>query len=557
MESLTMFSNGGESKMEKMLTAIDQPADARFGGRLRLAHLWWKLKPVALLILGFALMHAFLPNCKADTPLLSPEAKRALRLQPGVVLVYVTYKVEAFNDSFPCGVSGSGFLYRPDGYLITNGHVVQFANVKDLQAQKAFVREVGRCIFDHFERKGHPEAEIQAALKAHPEKVVWSNPDIDVVFDNGTDYKGEIKAYSDPISAGGKDVAVIKIDAKNLPTVQLGHSDGLSVGDEVSVIGYPGAANLNTSRESALVPTVTNGRISAVNKVMAHGTPVIQSDVNITHGNSGGPAFDAKGNVIGIATFGSQEAAGLNFFVPIDTAWEFVRQAGAEPVSGTFDSVWSEALDAYTAQHWGKAHTLLGSALELMPNQPDAIKLQRQAAANQRNAGTSGAIAEMFESPSPVLIGGGLVLVAIICIGVLVLVKSNGSSKAKPAGKGEVPVIVPGAVQLPASTTLGALHITSGPLKGKQYVIPISGLLIGRDPQKCFIVLPGENVGREHAWVMPMDNGKDVAVIDRGSANGTYVNSTSTERIKKALLHNGDKIFICRDDSTEIVYYRS
>ena len=115
------------------------------------------------------------------------------------------------------------------------------------------------------------------------------------------------------------------------------------------------------------------------------------------------------------------------------------------------------------------------------------------------------------------------------------------------------PALAPG----PAAAALGALHITSGPLKGKQYPIPTSGLLIGRDPQKCFIVLPGENVGREHAWVMPMENGRDVAVIDRGSANGTYVNSTSTERIKKAMLHNGDKIFICRDNSTEIVYYRS
>jgi pSer/pThr/pTyr-binding forkhead associated (FHA) protein len=78
-------------------------------------------------------------------------------------------------------------------------------------------------------------------------------------------------------------------------------------------------------------------------------------------------------------------------------------------------------------------------------------------------------------------------------------------------------------------------------------------LLIGRDPSLCTVVLPDDTVSKEHAWVVPLDNG--VAVIDRSSANGTYVNSTESPRIAKMVLKNGDRIFIGRKNPTEITYF--
>ncbi|MBZ5727031.1 MAG: trypsin-like peptidase domain-containing protein [Acidobacteriia bacterium] len=540
-----------------MPTGIDRAPNPGRRGRWSRAHNRTKRNLAALLVTLAGIL-ALAANCGAADPTLSAEARHALRLQPGVVLVYVSYDFTILDYQFKCSSSGSGFLYRPDGYMITNGHVVQLANRKDLQARAALSNAINQCIVDTIKGSRLTDEQRQDVvnqIKAAPATAFHGkDPEISVVLDNGSSYKGEIKAYSDPVSEGGKDVAVIKIDGRNLPTVPLGHSDGVSVGDEVTVIGYPGAANLLVSRESALIPTVTHGRISAVNKIMAKGTPVLQSEVTINHGNSGGPAFDDKGNAIGIATYGSQEASGFNFFVPIDTAWEFVRQAGADPASGPFDTVWTEALDAYSAQHWKKAHALIGSALELMPNQPDVMKLQRQAAANERSLGPGASILESLESP-PILIGGGLILAAIVIVAIVFL-KPSRAPVAGPAAPVESAGMRPTTVQTPPPMNLGALHITSGPLKGKQYPIPKTGLLIGRDPQKCIIVLPGDNVGREHAWVMPMENGRDVAVIDRGSANGTYLNSTDTERIKKALLQNGDRIFICRENSTEIAFYR-
>jgi len=78
---------------------------------------------------------------------------------------------------------------------------------------------------------------------------------------------------------------------------------------------------------------------------------------------------------------------------------------------------------------------------------------------------------------------------------------------------------------------------------------------VGRDPSLCSVVLQDDTVSKEHAWIVPLDNG--VAVIDRSSANGTYVNSTDSPRISKMLLKSGDHIFIGRKDATEITYFGS
>ena len=174
--------------------------------------------------------------------------------------------------------------------------------------------------------------------------ITHSTPDLKVYLANRKDYAAEIKAYSGPIGEG-KDVAILKIDATNLPTVKLGNSDNIHIQEPIIVIGYPGVASpidLNAlSNESLFIPTVTNGHVSAV-KSDYKGTPVIQSDAAITHGNSGGPAFNEAGEVIGIATFGSaKEVAGFNFFVPINTGLEFVHQAGTQPESGLFNQLWA------------------------------------------------------------------------------------------------------------------------------------------------------------------------------------------------------------------------
>ena len=519
------------------------------------------------------------------TSLLTPEAKRDLELQPGVVFIKVSFEATLGGYSCQAGASGTGFLYRPDGYLITNGHVAQWARSNDSSADnsrmetaipclvKGVIRDaqnkLGRQLTD--EEQNALLAQVVQAIKAGSVHIK-GDPTIEVDLDNGQKFQGEIKAYSDPITEGGKDIAIIKIDGRNLPTVALGNSDEVSVGDPITVIGYPGRANI--SDESSLVATVTNGRISAIKKQDFKGTPVLQSEATIDHGNSGGPGFDANGRVIGIATF-STGGSGINFFVPIDTAMEFVRQAGSSPERGPFDKLWLDALDAYAGQHWTKAHGLMGSVLEMMPEQPDAKKLQLQAGANI----PTNPFAKMVDAYGmPVVLGGSGAVLAVIALVVFLIARPKGTQQAaRPVAPATMPLasappqrpiagpgheapppLQPGPAAPPVlngSGTYGSLQIANGALAGNRFAIPKNGLLIGRDPSRCAVVLPLDSVSKEHAWVVPLDNG--VAVIDRNSSNGTYVNSTDSPRINKVILKDGDRIFVGRSNPTEIMYLSS
>ncbi|MBV9759179.1 MAG: trypsin-like peptidase domain-containing protein [Acidobacteriaceae bacterium] len=508
----------------------------------------------------------------ADSPQLSADEHRILETSPAVVFIQVWYTgVIQFAGHEPrefvkLTSTGTGFLYRPDGYIITNAHVVQDANIKDETARN---HRMGRVV---------EQAKLfikQNQIRDRVAGLDTTAPHFEIFLNNHTSYTGEIKVYSDPSFVNnGKDIAIIKIDANNLPTVKLGNSDDVHVGEPVEVIGYPGVA-MNSeiiSKQSELVPSVTNGHLSAV-KVDYKGTPVLQSDAAITHGNSGGPAFDPDGKVIGIATYGNEEQiAGFNFFVPINTALEFVRQAGAEPQSGEFDKTWANALDAYQQGDWGSAHRLLADVLSMMPNQPDAARLENVAAHNERNETSFDRMRR----------GGGALLwpiVGIVVVLILALIVWRMAASRKPvlatAGGPPIPPphfatapppSAPAAAPAPAPTKVlppsspasssqafGVLQVTAGVLNGNRFPVPKAGVLIGRDSAKCNIVIADDTVSKEHAWVVPVDN--EVVVIDRGSSNGTYLNSTDSPRINKVALKNGDRIFIGKKGAAVLTYF--
>jgi serine protease Do len=165
------------------------------------------------------------------------------------------------SDS-PSESLGSGFIVSSDGYILTNAHVVDGADVVTV--------------------KTTDKREYRA-------KVV------------GADKQS--------------DVAVLKIDAKNLPVVKIGDPNGSKVGQWVVAIGSPyGFDN-----------TVTSGIISAKSRALPNEnyTPFIQTDVPVNPGNSGGPLFNLQGEVIGINSMIYSQTGGfqgLSFAIPINEA---------------------------------------------------------------------------------------------------------------------------------------------------------------------------------------------------------------------------------------------
>ena len=185
-----------------------------------------------------------------------------------VVAINITATSEPnfFGQTTETAGAGSGFILTPDGYIVTNYHVVGDADT------------------------------------------------VKVTLYNGDTYDAQYIGGDEDY-----DIAVIKIDAADLPNVTLGNSDSLNVGDHVLAIGNP---------LGDLTFSMSEGIASSVNRTIdVEGTPfnMIQVTAAINPGNSGGPLFNEYGEVVGIvsakySSYASQSVEGLGFAIPINDA---------------------------------------------------------------------------------------------------------------------------------------------------------------------------------------------------------------------------------------------
>lgn len=164
--------------------------------------------------------------------------------------------------------SGSGFIVAPDGKILTNAHVVDGAET------------------------------------------------VTVRLSDNTEYQARVIGKDKQT-----DIALLKIDARNLPVVKLGNSDQLSVGEWVLAIGSP----------FGLDYSATQGIVSALSRRLPNETyvPFIQTDAAVNPGNSGGPLFNTRGEVVGVNSqiySNTGSYAGLSFAIPINTVRNVVAQ---------------------------------------------------------------------------------------------------------------------------------------------------------------------------------------------------------------------------------------
>jgi S1-C subfamily serine protease len=201
----------------------------------------------------------------ADGELLDAYSRAVIRVVERVGPAVVSISV---GQGGPRQGSGSGVLFTPDGYLLTNAHVVR------------------------------------------------SGRRLEVALTDGRTEPGQVLGVDPPT-----DLAVVRVEGSGLPFAEFGSSGGLKVGQLAIAIGNPLGFS---STVSAGVVSALGRTMRAQNRRLMEG--IIQSDVALNPGNSGGPLVDSAARVIGINTAVIFGAQGISFAVPIDTAKWVVSQ---------------------------------------------------------------------------------------------------------------------------------------------------------------------------------------------------------------------------------------
>ena len=265
------------------------------------------------------------------------------------------------------GAAGSGFFVNSNGYIITNGHVV-FSNTESNYLDD-------------------PETTNLILIRAAVEWILTREPDADsdrILFlfefflENGRIKESTLQPFvvlgeeqaedipekglkativGRPSPFSERDLAILKINRSNTPSLRLGDSDKAAVGQDVFIFGYPGVVDSHPilSEVTRINPTFTKGVISAKRETN-FGTPALQTDAAITFGNRGGPALNLQGEVIGVANMGSiadgQLAAGFNFLIASNVVRDYLKENGVDNEPGPIDETYHRGLSFLYA----KAH---------------------------------------------------------------------------------------------------------------------------------------------------------------------------------------------------------
>ncbi len=220
-------------------------------------------------------------NPKDEMGVVQAVAKTNMKSVVGITTVEIVSDYYFFLPREVEGV-GSGVIVDSDGYILTNSHVVGSGNTKSLDV-----------LFEDGEKV--------------PGKVLWNDPSLDL--------------------------AMVKVEKTGLPAAKLGDSDKLEVGEEAIAIGNPLGLDFQRSVTAGIISGL-NRTIKVENTTMSN---LIQTDASINKGNSGGPLFNSKGEVIGINTVKVGDAEGLGFSIPINDAKniieEVIKTGSYEPVT--------------------------------------------------------------------------------------------------------------------------------------------------------------------------------------------------------------------------------
>jgi len=284
------------------------------------------------------------------------------------------------GSGYPLLLSGSGTFITAQGDILTADHVINPPH--DQSLDQFLDHEAASDVAAYINQNSKPGSS-QATSNQVEQALNNGQLASDHKYDPATSEVYLSTSYTGPLSASDfqslpnnihavvdhiemessineKDVAIVHVSLNDMPSVQLGDSTNVQQQDELTIIGFPGNGDVSNKPTDLLTSSINKINVSSI-KTTDSGAEVIQVGGNVEHGDSGGPALDNAGAVVGIVSFGLSTAGspgGTSFLQASNSAQGLVQSLHLDTTPGAFQKAWNQAFSDYAASapgHWHKA----------------------------------------------------------------------------------------------------------------------------------------------------------------------------------------------------------
>jgi S1-C subfamily serine protease len=364
--------------------------------------------------------------------------------------------------------TGSGFIVSPNGYILTNSHVISYqttklkiiadvalsaltqkaqtiseTDAKEITQDRDKLEEFGKKISEYLLTESKFDIKKEISVLSPSSK---SEKLTDLLKES---FPANVISVNDNFFKDDKDTAVIKINQTNLPYLSLGDSTKIKTGEKIYVFGFPSTAEFN--RKDLLESTFTQGIISAFKDAADKNFKLIQTDAKISQGSSGSPLLNENGEVIGIITYqtgisAKDQGDNFAFAIPIETTLKAIKDFKVSEFelpmdAGAFNDYFRHGIFFVQDKKCKSALAEFAFAKEINPQfqvqeniQPFIDKCNTLIASGQSIDTKWDEIKNEMKNMQPsswALIGGGIVLLIILAIVIIFLIKKLRSEEAR------------------------------------------------------------------------------------------------------------------------------
>ncbi len=294
------------------------------------------------------------------------------------------------GDPYPVELSGSGTFISSHGDILTADHVVNPPH--DSSVSQALDVIAAPDVAAYINSHGSQQVTNDQVAQALQSKQLASDPQYGTAMSEvffSTAYTGpltatsfqnvpsEIHARVDTIKkespTNQKDTAIVHVPLDDTPSVALGDSAAVQQQDELTIIGFPGNGDVGNSPTSVLTSSINKVIVSSL-KTTDNGAPVIQVGGNVEHGDSGGPALNNSGTIVGVVSFGTanpDSPGSTSFLQASSSAKDLLQSLNLDTTPGTFQKTWSQAFSDYASTSPGHWHKAAKGFTQLQTNYPN------------------------------------------------------------------------------------------------------------------------------------------------------------------------------------------